>query len=531
MGETFGIEVACQQAKSGLLLEARIGFQEQLHRADSPSSLLLNNLAVVEASLGNVALANDLFAQAAELDAPHSAVHRNRTFLERQRDDTNNSGTNSNSPQHKRIAIVSLLFNWPSTGGGTVHTKELGDFLSRAGYDVCHFYAVNEQWDVGNVRSELPYNSVPLHFSEQDWNAETIRDRFRQKIHRFAPDSVIVTDSWNTKPLLCEAVATFPYYVRIAALESLCPLNNVRLLVDEQQQPLQCELHQLREPFACRECVSVNQHLSGGLHQAERQLGGFFEDDYPQRLQEAFANAAGVLAVNPEIAKLFEPYSRSVHVIPSGFDEERFPATLAVPPPLRKKKRILFAGLTNEFMKGFHVLQQAGELLWQQRQDFEILATADPAGRLNEYIQNIGWQSQQSLPNVIRDCDILVFPTIAQEALGRTAVEAMACGRPVIASDLGGLSWVVDEGITGLLCKPGNAADLAAKCNQLLDRRDLRIQYGNSGRQKFEQDFAWNQIIKNHYLDLLGQPVPQASTRQPVASFTKSEPSVLTTKT
>ena len=61
--------------------------------------------------------------------------------------------TESNEqPVSKRIAIVSLLFNWPSTGGGIVHTAELAHFLSVDGYDVCHFFAVYEPWSVGGVR-------------------------------------------------------------------------------------------------------------------------------------------------------------------------------------------------------------------------------------------------------------------------------------------------------------------------------------------------------------------------------------------
>ena len=60
-----------------------------------------------------------------------------------------------------RIAIVSLLFNWPSTGGGIVHTAELAKFLSLAGYEVCHFYAVYEPWRVGSVNEFLPYHSEP----------------------------------------------------------------------------------------------------------------------------------------------------------------------------------------------------------------------------------------------------------------------------------------------------------------------------------------------------------------------------------
>ena len=40
-----------------------------------------------------------------------------------------------------KVAILSFLFNWPSTGGGIVHTVELAHFLARAGYDVRHFHA------------------------------------------------------------------------------------------------------------------------------------------------------------------------------------------------------------------------------------------------------------------------------------------------------------------------------------------------------------------------------------------------------
>ena len=47
---------------------------------------------------------------------------------------------------------------------------------------------------------------------------------------RFNPDHVIITDSWNFKPLLAEAVREYPYILRLQAMECICPLNNVRLL-------------------------------------------------------------------------------------------------------------------------------------------------------------------------------------------------------------------------------------------------------------------------------------------------------------
>jgi hypothetical protein len=62
-----------------------------------------------------------------------------------------------------KVAIVSFLFNWPSTGGGIVHTVELGKFLAKAGYTVRHFYARYRDliWDIGAVSRPCPSTANP----------------------------------------------------------------------------------------------------------------------------------------------------------------------------------------------------------------------------------------------------------------------------------------------------------------------------------------------------------------------------------
>ena len=80
-----------------------------------------------------------------------------------------------------------------------------------------------------------------------------------------------------------------------------------------------------------------------------------------------------------------------------------------------------------------------------------------------------------------RAADICLVPTIAQDALSITSVEAMAAGIPVIASRIGGLPYTVTDGVTGLLCEPGNPADLAEKIARLLDDPPLRRQDGIGG--------------------------------------------------
>ena len=95
------------------------------------------------------------------------------------------------------------------------------------------------------------------------------------------------------------------------------------------------------------------------------------------------------------------------------------------------------------------------------------------------------------------------MPTIAQDALSITSVEAMASGMPVVASRIGGLPYTVTDGVTGLLFEPGDPADLARQIARLLDDPDLRQQMGLAGRKRFEEDFTWETVIERHWRPLL----------------------------
>jgi glycosyltransferase involved in cell wall biosynthesis len=74
-------------------------------------------------------------------------------------------------------------------------------------------------------------------------------------------------------------------------------------------------------------------------------------------------------------------------------------------------------------------------------------------------------------------------------------VEAMACGKPVIASNLPGVRSVVHDGQDGLLVQPGDVSDLKDKLQELLRDRGRRQEMGERGRAKVEQEYAWSRII------------------------------------
>jgi glycosyltransferase involved in cell wall biosynthesis len=81
-------------------------------------------------------------------------------------------------------------------------------------------------------------------------------------------------------------------------------------------------------------------------------------------------------------------------------------------------------------------------------------------------------------------CLVGVVPSIWPEPFGQVAVEAMACGKPVIASAIGGLPDVVADGVSGLLVEPGNVRALQEALRTLLSDPARREQMGMMGRQR-----------------------------------------------
>ena len=124
----------------------------------------------------------------------------------------------------------------------------------------------------------------------------------------------------------------------------------------------------------------------------------------------------------------------------------------------RKADALFMAAVAGESIKGYHVAHEACRLLRQTRSDFELVVTFDPPGPgpIDEFTRSVGWCSQAELPRHYRAADICLVPTIAQDGLSITSVEAMAAGIPVVASRIGGLPYTVSDGVTGLLFEPGD---------------------------------------------------------------------------
>lgn len=106
-----------------------------------------------------------------------------------------------------------------------------------------------------------------------------------------------------------------------------------------------------------------------------------------------------------------------------------------------------------------------------------------------------GFVTDDDLGRYYAAADLVVQPSVLFETFGLAVIEAMACGKPVIASNLPGVRSVVSDGEDGLLVRPGDVDDLAEKIQMLLDDPQRRREMGERGRAKVEEKYAWPKII------------------------------------
>jgi glycosyltransferase involved in cell wall biosynthesis len=122
-------------------------------------------------------------------------------------------------------------------------------------------------------------------------------------------------------------------------------------------------------------------------------------------------------------------------------------------------------------------------------------ALAAQAG-VGERVHFADAQPHDALPAFLRAADFLVLPSSDLESFGMVLIEAMACGTPVVATDLPGPAAVVRDGETGLIARRGDAGDLAAKVERMLDAGpEGRARMGAAGREDVVGRFAWPAVI------------------------------------
>jgi glycosyltransferase involved in cell wall biosynthesis len=181
---------------------------------------------------------------------------------------------------------------------------------------------------------------------------------------------------------------------------------------------------------------------------------------------------------------------------------------------------VLFVGGldTPHYFKGLDVLLQAVARIQDSRVRLLIVGDGDLRPRyealasqleVDQRVTFCGYVPDEDLPCHYAAADLAVLPSTTRgEAFGIVLLEAMACAKPVIASNLPGVRTVVDHGSNGLLVKAGDAAELGQAITQLSNAHEKCVAMGQRGRLKVVQRYDWSSLsdqLESIYVEVLGR--------------------------
>ena len=403
-----------------------------------------------------------------------------------------------------KIAIVDLLFNWPPDGGARTDVKEVATRLADH-HEVRLFVpGYDRLFPRGRIKGSLKFDIQHVPFSTWSFNRWQINKRFRKALDKYRPDKVMVTDGWYFKPPLVAALAEYRPIVRYYAYEGLC-LHRHGIFYRYKHGRI-CDKDYLvtgmKDFLICTKCMLGFLKASRSTYFSQEYfLSGALLPSYRHVVENALSSASTVIVYNRFIAERVKRYCDDVRITPSGVDPDLFPM---LPQTENEEPVIGMVGRADDPLKGRDFLIHAANKLRKTRDDFELWLTVTPElGCIPPGIHLVPWHTQEKLHKLYRKLDICVVPSLWPEPFGIVALEGMACGRPVIATRVGGLQEIVVDGETGFLVQPGNVEEFADRLERLLDDPGLRAEMGEKGRARVLEDFTWDQIVKKHYLPLM----------------------------
>jgi len=311
-------------------------------------------------------------------------------------------------------------------------------------------------------------------------------------------------------------------------------LDNTIKEVFEREKFDICHLHEPLMPTLCTTILRLKKapmvgtfHASGGRpwYTMFSPVMKFYFDRWFRKLDARIA----VSRVAYQYINKYFPADYTI--IPNGVDTGHFHSGVT---PIERfdngKTNILFVGRL-EKRKGFDYLLEAYRLIKNEVPNCRLIQVGSGVRLLKKYEKRIdqlhikdvsftGYAKYIDLPRYYKTADIVCFPMTGWESQGIVLLEAMAVGKPIVASDIEGFTAVLTDGVEGITVPPRNAEKLAEAILKLARDKKLREEMGARGKPRAAQ-YNWPVVAKK-VLDIYEGVL--AKNRQAGAAQDKAEP-------
>ena len=205
-----------------------------------------------------------------------------------------------------------------------------------------------------------------------------------------------------------------------------------------------------------------------------------------------------IIVTSPHSKDVIRSMTNSnIYVVPNGIDFDEIQNIRAE--ERLKHPAVLFMGTLTK-VKGIDVLLKAIPIIRKRIQNLHvyIAGSGSEEGNLKKLVKELNIEENVSFLGFVsgeekyayyKSADIYVQPS-RYETFGVVLLEAMACGKPVVASNVGGIPFVVEDGKTGLLFESENVEELTEKVILLLRDEELRAKRGEAGKER-ARGFTW----------------------------------------
>ena len=216
-----------------------------------------------------------------------------------------------------------------------------------------------------------------------------------------------------------------------------------------------------------------------------------------------------ILVSNPNLIKsspYLKKFSQKCKVIPFGIDLEKFENYKEEAVEILKRKYgnfVLFVGRLN-YYKGVQYLIEAMKdikanlVIIGEGSEISKLKVQISKFKLGNKIFFLPHLNEKDLINFYQACSVFVLPSIFKsEAFGIVLIEAMACRKPVVSTELGtGTSFVNQDRITGFVVPPKNSQALAQAIKKILEHKKLAEKFSQNSLEKVKKEFTFSQMLE-----------------------------------
>ena len=246
--------------------------------------------------------------------------------------------------------------------------------------------------------------------------------------------------------------------------------------------------------------------INVGTFHAAREDGARLYSYTRRLLMPGFRHLDGKIAVSQAAANLIQKnFPGYYNIIPNGVEVERFSAPQPSIPELDDGMiNILFVGRL-EKRKGLRYLLRAFARVKAKHPDTRLIVAGGydqrQRGGYERWVNDaglrdvefVGYVPNEMLPRYQHSSHIFCAPNTGNESQGIILLEAMAAGRPVVASNIAGFAGVITHDVEGLLVRPKDSEALAEALLELVEDPDMRRDIGIKAAER-AQHFSWDRV-------------------------------------